>query len=125
MIWQRSRVAWVAKMFPAKPLLGEVRQVAAVVDVRVGEDHHVDVLRIEVREAAVHLVGLLARSLIEPAIEQDALAVDLKQMLRAGGGAGGTAEFEFHELCVWGFWRGTNSFICVNLRSSAVEYLPK
>ncbi len=48
------------------------------------------------REAAVHLVGMLARPLIEAAIQQDALAIDFEQVLRTGGGAGGTAEFEFH-----------------------------
>ena len=47
-------------------------------------------------EVAVDLVGVLARALVEAAVQQDALAVDFEQMLRAGGGAGGTAEFEFH-----------------------------
>jgi hypothetical protein len=84
-------------MFPVKPVLGQVGQVAAVVDVRVGKDHHIDRRRDRSGEAAVHLIGVLARSLIEPAIQQDALAVDLQQMLGTGGGAGGTAEFEFHE----------------------------
>ena len=81
-------------------LAGQIRQVAAVVDVGVRQNHHVDRLRVEIRETTVHLVGELARSLIEPAIEQDALAVDLQQMLRAGGGAGRTAKFQFH-----GFFR--------------------
>ena len=74
----------------------EVRQIAAVVDVRVGKNDQVDGCRIKKRKTAVHLVRVLARSLIEPAVEKDAPAVDLQQMLRTGGGAGGTAEFEFH-----------------------------
>ena len=48
------------------------------------------------REAAVDLIGVRPRSLIETAVEKDAIAVDFKQVLRTGGGAGGTAEFEFH-----------------------------
>ena len=68
-----------------------------MVDVRVGKDHCVDRLRIEVRETAVHLISMLARTLLEAAIQQDALAINLQQMLRAGGGASGTAKFEFHK----------------------------
>jgi hypothetical protein len=37
-------------------------------------------------------------ALVEPAIEQDAGAVDFEQVLGSGSGAGGTAEFEFHGL---------------------------
>ena len=52
-----------------------------MVDVRVGEDHYVDRLRIKIRKAAVDVVSMLARSLIKPAIEEDTLAVNLKQVL--------------------------------------------
>ena len=82
----------------AEALLAEVREIAAVVDVGVGEDHDVDFAGVEVREAAVDLVAFLAVSLIEAAVEEDAGAVDFEQVLGSGGGAGGTAEFEFHEL---------------------------
>jgi hypothetical protein len=38
---------------------------------------------------------VFARSLIEAAIEKDAPAVDFKQVLGTGGGAGCAAEFDF------------------------------
>ena len=79
-------------------LLAEVRQVAAVVDVGVGKHDQIDLLRVEVRKPAVHLVALLAAALVESAIEQDTAAVDFQQVLRTGGGARGTAEFQFHGL---------------------------
>ena len=69
-----------------------------MVDVGVGEDHDVDLARVEVGEAAVDLVALLAVALVEAAIQQDPGAVDFEQVLGTGGGAGGTAEFQFHEL---------------------------
>jgi hypothetical protein len=50
------------------------------------------------RKAAVDFVGIFAVSLIETAIEKDALAVDFKQGLGAGGGSCRAAKFEFHEL---------------------------
>src|SRR5690606_13901406 len=79
-------------------LLAEVRKVAAVVDVGVGKDDDVDFLRVEMGEAAVHLVALLAAALEQAAIEQDAGAVDFEQVLGTGGGARGTAEFHSHGL---------------------------
>ena len=79
----------------AEAAFAEVWEVAAVVDVRVGKHHDVDLRRIK-GEITVALEGLVPPSLIKATVEQDALTVDLDEMLRAGGGACGTAEGEFH-----------------------------
>ena len=73
----------------------QMRQRTAVIDVSMGEHDEVDGLWIK-GEILVPLNGVLSASLIEPAIEQDALAIDLDQMLRAGGSACGTAKGDFH-----------------------------
>jgi len=59
--------------------LREVREIAAVVDVGVGEDDAVDLLGIE-GELAVPLHGLGTTALIESAIEEDAGVVDLDEV---------------------------------------------
>jgi hypothetical protein len=75
--------------------LREVREIAAVINVGVGEDDAVDLFRIK-GELAVSLHGLGAAALVEAAIEQDAGVVDLDEMLRTCGGAGCAAEGDFH-----------------------------
>jgi hypothetical protein len=77
-------------------VVAELREVAAVVDVGVGEDNAVDLLGVE-GEGAVAFHGLGATTLEEATIEEDALAVDFEEVLRTGGGAGGAAEFDFHQ----------------------------
>lgn len=72
-----------------------MREIAAVVDVCVGEHRHVDLRWIE-GEIAIALKGLMPPPLIQTAVQQDALTVDLDEVLRTGGGASGTAEGEFH-----------------------------
>ena len=76
-------------------LLDEVRQVARMVHVRVAQDDGVNLLRVE-RKAAVALDGFLAMALKEAAFEQQAFAVDLEQIHRAGGGARRAEEMDFH-----------------------------
>ena len=78
-----------------KAALAQVGQVSAVVDVRVGEHHHIDLRRIK-GEVAVALKGLLPSPLVQAAVQQDALAVHSDEMFRARGGACGTAESQFH-----------------------------
>jgi len=78
-------------------LAAEVGQIAAVVDVRVAQDHGVNLPRVE-GKAAVTLGGLLAMPLEQAAFEQEPLAVDLDQVHRAGGGAGGAEEMNFHRI---------------------------
>ena len=73
--------------------LHERRDAAAVVDVRVGEDDRVDLLRRE-RHRAVRLERLLAVALQQAAVHEDAMAVVFDRMERAGGGAGGADEAE-------------------------------
>lgn len=76
-------------------VVAELREVPAVVDVGVGEDDAVDLFGVE-GEGAVAFHGLGTSALVETAIEEDALAVDFEEMLRAGRGACGTAEFDLH-----------------------------
>ena len=99
---------WQLPVTPAQIVLRTVERAidtdpdtrGEVILLRVGEDDGVDFRRIKMREAAVDVVGLAAAALIEPAVEQDPAPVDFQQMLRTGGGARGTAEFEFHGECV-------------------------
>ncbi len=56
-------------------------QVAAVVNVGVRKDDRVDILDAE-GQAAVALVGLFARTLVQPTLQEQGVAVDIQQMLR-------------------------------------------
>ena len=51
-----------------------------MVNVRVRKDHRIHLRRVKT-EAAIDLVGLGARTLEEPAVEQDIRSIDLQQML--------------------------------------------
>ena len=77
-------------------VVAELGEVAAVVDVGVGEDNAVDLLGVE-GKGTIAFHGLGAATLEEAAVEEDALAVDFEEVLRTGGGAGGAAEFDFHQ----------------------------
>ena len=68
---------------PAEALAHELRQVAGVVDVRVGEDHVVDLRGID-WEVPVLFERLLAVVLVQPAVEQYPLAVRFYKMHGAG-----------------------------------------
>ena len=72
-------------------------EVAAVVDVRVREEDAVDRTGID-GQLAVALEGLLAVALVETAIEEDAQAVDIDDVHRAGGGARGPLELNIEHL---------------------------
>ncbi len=54
-----------------------------MVDMSVGEDHGVDRVGVE-RQVAVAVFAFAARPLVEAAIEQDARAVNVEQVLRTG-----------------------------------------
>ena len=80
----QHHVAQVGRGLPcehasAKALPDELRQVAAVVDVRVGEDHVVDLRGID-WEVPVLFERLLAVALVQPAVEQYPLAVRFYKM---------------------------------------------
>ena len=87
----RSLVAGVQKMRPAKSGRDQPRQVAAMVEVRVGEDDGVDRGGVDRQRLPVALAQLL-ETLKQPAVDEDAMAVHLEQVLRAGHGAGGAEE---------------------------------
>ena len=76
---------------PGEAAADEVRQVTAVVDVRVAQDHRVDVFGAE-REVAVAADALGAPPLEQPAVEQHRLAVDVELVHRPGDRAGGAAK---------------------------------
>ena len=78
---------------PAVAGLHERGDAAAVVDVGVGEDDGVDLLRGE-RHRAVRLERLLAVALQEAAVEEDAMSVVFDAVEGAGGGARGAEEAE-------------------------------
>ena len=79
----------------AKARLHELRQVAGVVDVRVGEDHVVDGLRID-RQVAVLLERLLAMPLVESAVKQDALSARLDEVHGSGRRSGSAKKRDLH-----------------------------
>jgi hypothetical protein len=70
-------------------------EVAAVVDVGVGEDDGVDVGGVK-GEVAVTLEALLALALGEAAVKQELAAADFQQVHGAGDGAGGAEKVNFH-----------------------------
>ena len=70
-----------------KSLLGQQGQVAAVVQVRVGQQHGADVVGQHRQRVAVAQAQLLV-ALEQTAVDQQALAVVLDQVLGAGDGAG-------------------------------------
>src|SRR6185503_17646067 len=72
-----------AKYRPAKTMADEARQIAGVVDVRVGNDHRVDSGCVERRLLPV-AIAQIASTLKEPTIDQDARATGFDQIPRAG-----------------------------------------
>src|SRR5260221_206025 len=77
---------WSRVNGPVEPVADERGQVAAVVDVRVGEHHGVDGAGWK-RQVAVAILRILAASLIESAIEKVVLAVDLQMAHGPGDGS--------------------------------------
>jgi hypothetical protein len=78
-----------------KTLLDEQRQAAGVVDVGVAENDVVELFGVEGEGLPVSSVPLLA-ALDQPAVEEDALTVELDQMTRPGNFARCAVEGEFH-----------------------------
>ena len=81
----------------AEPGPHELRQVAGMVDMGVGEDHVVDRLGID-RKVAVLFERLLAVPLIETAVQKNPLAAGFDEMHGASRGAGRTEKCDFHPL---------------------------
>jgi hypothetical protein len=75
--------------------LDQVGQVAAVVNVGMGQDDCIEAGRVE-WELQVPCVCLSARTLEKPTFEQQAATVDFQQVLGAGDGTGGAMEVDFH-----------------------------
>ena len=73
-------------------LLHQQRDTASVVDVGVGDDDIVDVARGEVQHTVVPLVP----SLLESAVDEDALSVDLHTVTAPGDGLGSAEKCELH-----------------------------
>jgi hypothetical protein len=83
-IWQHDAAevtrGWCGIDVAIKAALAEVRQIACVIDVGVGEDDTVDLFRIK-KEVAIPFHRLCTSTLIESAIEEDACFIDLDEML--------------------------------------------
>ena len=83
-IWQHDAAevtrGWRGVDVSIKAAFAEMRQIACVIDVRVGEDDAVDLFRIK-REVAIALHRLRTAALIESAIQEDACFIDLDEML--------------------------------------------
>ena len=84
-----------AKNIPLKTLLHEIREIAAMIDVRVAQHGHVHLSRIE-WEIAVAIVGLRTAALIQAALQQNSFMVYFQQKHRARGRARGPAELHLH-----------------------------
>ena len=80
-----------------KAALAEMRQIARVVDMRVGKHHAVDLRRIK-REVTVALQSLRTSSLIQSAIQQDASVVDLNEVFRSRRCSCRSAKGDFHGI---------------------------
>ena len=81
------------------PLLDQVGQVAAVVDVSVRQQHRVDFRGIEV-EIAVAFVSFLTPALEQAAFQQQSVTVHPQQVLRAGYGLGRAVKSDFHNFFI-------------------------
>ena len=80
------------KDLPLKALLDEQGDAAGVVDVRVGDDHIVDVIRRKVQHGVVSLV----LALLQAAVDEDLLAADFHAVAAARDGLGRPEKGEFH-----------------------------
>src|SRR2546429_6386660 len=102
---------------PGVTLAAEVRQIAAVVDVRVAEDDGIQRLGVE-GKVAVPLDGFVAFALEQSALEQEPLPVYFEKEHRAGRGAGGAEEVDFHGVRMAGEIR-SSKFKVQSLESRA------
>ena len=75
----------------AKSAADQPRQIAAVIEMRVREDHRVDALGIDRQRRPVAEPQLL-QALKETAVDEHAVAAEVEQMFGAGDGAGGAEE---------------------------------
>ena len=83
--------------WPAKAALHQVGQVAAVVDMGVGEHGCIDFCRV-IAEGAVALVRFLARPLVHAAVNQQFFPVDAHEKLRPGDRLGGSMKLDLHKF---------------------------
>ena len=85
----------------AESLSPEIGNQTAVVNVRVGEDDTIDLLRIETQVAVVAL-RFLTLTLIQTAVQQDAFArTGRDKMLATGYFAGGAEKLNRHKACIF------------------------
>ena len=79
----------------SKTVLNEIGKIAAVIDMRVAEDRGIDCFRI-VMKSPIALSHFIAMTLEEAAFHKHALAIDLDEVLRTSGGAGGAVKMNSH-----------------------------
>ena len=80
---------------PGETMLNEVRKIPAMIDVRMAEDRGINRFRIEM-ERAIARDHFFAMPLEEPALHQNALAIDLDEELRPGCCASGPEKMNAH-----------------------------
>ncbi len=99
-IWQHDRAQVLRRARreyrTVETKLRQLRNEAAVVDVRVGQDERVDLVRIE-REGAIVQLLLGLRALHHPAIDKNARGSRVDEEARSGHAFAGAVEREFHE----------------------------
>ena len=76
-------------------LFDQVGQIAAMIQMGVGEDDRVEVVRRK-GEIPIPLLALSPAPLEQAAVQQDCLSVDAEQMLRSGHGLGGPVKGKLH-----------------------------
>ena len=78
-----------------EPLAHQDGQIAAVIDVRMGEQHRVDRARVDGQRLPIAQPKLLV-ALEQPAIDQDAAGARFDEVFRARDGPGGSQERDLH-----------------------------
>jgi hypothetical protein len=85
-------------------LAAKVRQIPAMVDMRMAEHNGVELARVE-REVTVPLDGLAPFALEQAALEQEPLPIEFEQEHRASRCAGGAEKVNPHEVRMDGGFR--------------------
>ena len=103
----------------AKPVAHQARQIAGMIDVRVGQDDVIERGRLERRRAPVELAQLL-ETLEHPGVDQHAGAVRLDEVARTRHRAGRAVETEMqgHRFFPRPRWRCNRSRASVRIASS-------
>ena len=84
-----------AENVPGIPLLHEVGEIAAVIDVRMTQDSDIHLGGVK-REIRIPIIGFRPAALVQAALEQNSLLIHLQQEHGTRRGACGPAELDLH-----------------------------